>query len=345
MGALLQNIGYILMAILAFGILVVVHEFGHFILAKINDVNVEEFSIGMGPKLFGIKGKETEYKICLLPIGGYVKMYGEDDEVTTKDPRAYANKTSWQKLSIVLAGPIMNVILAIFLFGVVGNMQGIYVPTVSEVVKDSPADTSGIQSGDNIKFVNDKKIITWDDFVTKIMLGDGKEVKVTVERDGELENITMKPEFSEERNTFLVGVAPTLKTPTIKEAFKYGIDQTISLTKQTFQFFGRLFKGKISSDDVGGPISIIRISKQAASQGVTTLAFLAAYLSVQLAIFNIIPFPALDGGWTLILILQIITRREFNKELIARINYYGYMALMGLMVFMLVKDIVNPIQF
>ncbi|WP_010292748.1 RIP metalloprotease RseP [Clostridium senegalense] len=345
MGVLFENIGHILMAIIAFGILVVVHEFGHFILAKINDVRVDEFSIGMGPKLFGIKGKETEYKICLLPIGGYVKMYGEDDEVTSVDPRAYANKNSWQKLSIVLAGPIMNIFLAIFLFGLVGNIEGIHVPTVSDTIKDSPAYTAGVEKGDTIKFVDDKKITTWNDFATEVILSDGKELKVTIERNGDYKDINLTPAFSKEENQFLIGIYPELKTPTIGEAFKYGVDQTISLTKQTFQFFGRLFKGKVSSDDFGGPISIIRISTAVARQGVANLMLLGAYLSIQLAIFNIIPFPALDGGWTLILILQIITRREFNKEVIARINYYGYMALMGLMIFMLVKDIVNPIQF
>ncbi|MGG7163698.1 RIP metalloprotease RseP [Clostridium ihumii] len=345
MGAVFQNIGHILMAIIAFGILVIVHEFGHFILAKINDVRVDEFSIGMGPKLFGIKGKETEYKVCLLPIGGYVKMYGEDDEVTSSDPRAYANKSSWQKLSIVLAGPIMNIVLAILLFAIVGRVEGVKIPIVSQLIDNSPAQQVGIKAGDEIKKVNGNEVVSWEDFVTGIMLSEGKEVNIEVKRENETKEFTIKPELDESKKQYLVGIYGSIKTPTIVEAVKHGFGETVSLTKQTFGFFGQLFKGQLSADDVGGPITIIRISGEAARQGLTTLMFLAAYLSVQLAIFNIIPFPALDGGWTLILILQIITRREFNKEKIAKLNYYGFMVLMALMVVVLVKDIVRPIKF
>ncbi|GAA0122097.1 MAG: RIP metalloprotease RseP [Clostridium argentinense] len=345
MGAILQNISYVIMGLLAFGLLVVGHEFGHFMLAKLNDVRVDEFSIGMGPKLFGIKGKETEYMIKALPIGGYVKMYGEEDDVTTTDSRAYANKSSWQKLSIVSAGPIMNIILAIILFSIVGKIQGFQIPTVDKVEKNTPAYVAGIRSGDIIKEVDGNKIVTWDDFVTNIVTGKGEEVTITVERDGVVEDYKVKPEFNAERNQYLVGIGGAFKTPTFTESVKYGLDQTLSMAKQTFKFFGQLFQGKISKDDVGGPITIIKVTGKVAKAGLTTLMFFIAYLSVQLAIFNIIPFPALDGGWIFLLLLQIITRKEFNKEKVATINYYGFMILMALMVIVLIKDIVSPIQF
>ncbi|WP_291584291.1 RIP metalloprotease RseP [Clostridium sp. UBA6640] len=345
MGAMLQNISYVIMGLLAFGLLVVGHEFGHFMLAKLNDVRVDEFSIGMGPKLFGVKGKETEYMVKALPIGGYVKMYGEEDDITTTDSRAYANKNSWQKLSIVSAGPIMNIILAIILFSIVGKTQGFQISTIGKVEKNTPAYVAGIRAGDIIKEVDGNKIVTWDDFVTNIITGKGEEVTITIEREGVVENYQVKPEFNKEKNQYLVGIAGAFKTPTFTESVKYGVDQTLSMAKQTFKFFGQLFQGKISKDDVGGPITIIKVTGKVAKQGLTTLMFFIAYLSVQLAIFNIIPFPALDGGWIMLLLLQIITRKEFNKEKVATINYYGFMILMALMVIVLIKDIVSPVQF
>lgn len=343
--AILQNVSYIIMALLAFGVLILGHEFGHFIVAKLNNVRIDEFSIGMGPKLFGIKGKETEYMLKLLPIGGYVKMYGEDDEVTTTDPRAYVNKSSWQKLTIVAAGPIMNIIMAIILFAIAGGIQGVKTPIVSNIIENSPAYEVGIKKGDIIKTVGDKKIVTWDDFVTAIVLNKSNPVDITVERDGKIEEYNITPKLNKEINQYMIGVSGTLKKPTVLGAVKSGFEETVSVVKQTFMFFGELFKGNVSKNDVGGPITIIRVSGRAASQGVVVLMNFAAYISVQLAIFNIIPFPALDGGWIFILLLQIILRREFDKEKIATINYYGFMALMGLMVLVLIKDIVSPIKF
>ena len=147
---------YIIAAIIAFGVLIIIHELGHFILAKLNGVKVEEFSIGMGPKLFGIKGKETEYLIKLLPIGGYVKMLG--DEGKSEDPKAFNNKSSARKLSIVAAGPIMNFILGIILFSIIASARGYLSPVVSKTLPGEPAAIAGIKSGDKITKANNSKI-------------------------------------------------------------------------------------------------------------------------------------------------------------------------------------------
>jgi regulator of sigma E protease len=333
------------MALLAFSVLIIGHEFGHFIMARVNGVKVLEFSLGMGPKLFSIKGKETEYLIKALPIGGYVRMYGEEDDVNAVEDSAFSNKTSFQKLTIVAAGPIMNFIIAILFFSLVGGIKGHSTNIIDKVIENSPAMEVGILAGDKITEVNGKIVTTWEDFFNEIFTGEGKPVNMQVERNGEKIKLDLVPTYNEAEDVYQVGIHSKVVTPNFIDSIKYGINQTGSTIRQTFGFFGQLFKGKVSANDVGGPISMIKISGMAAQRGILTLLNIMALFSVQLAIFNIIPFPALDGGWIFLLLFQIITGKEVNKEKVATINYYGFLALMSLMVLVLLKDIINPIQF
>jgi regulator of sigma E protease len=343
--SIIGNIPYILMALLAFSVLIIGHEFGHFIMARVNGVKVLEFSLGMGPKLFSIKGKETEYLIKALPIGGYVRMYGEEDDVNAVEDSAFSNKTSFQKLTIVAAGPIMNFIIAILFFSLVGGIKGHSTNIIDKVIENSPAMEVGILAGDKITEVNGKIVTTWEDFFNEIFTGEGKPVNMQVERNGERIKLDLVPTYNEAEDVYQVGIHSKVVTPNFIDSIKYGINQTGSTIRQTFGFFGQLFKGKVSANDVGGPISMIKISGMAAQRGILTLLNIMALFSVQLAIFNIIPFPALDGGWIFLLLFQIITGKEVNKEKVATINYYGFLALMSLMVLVLLKDIINPIQF
>lgn len=338
-------IPYAIMALLAFSVLIIGHELGHFIMAKVNGVKVLEFSLGMGPKLFSVKGKETEYLIKALPIGGYVKMYGEEDDVAVVDSRAFSNKTSFQKLTIVVAGPIMNLIMAVVFFALVGGIRGHATNIIDTVVENSPAMVAGLQTGDVIQQANGKLVTTWEDFLNEIIVGEGNSVQMKVERDGAELSFNITPKYNAEEDRYLIGVGSKYVKPGFFQAIGYGINQTGSTIRQTFGFFGQLFKGNVKADDVGGPISIIKISGRAAQQGILTLLFFMSFLSVQLAVFNIIPFPALDGGWIFLLLFQIITGKEVDKEKVATINYYGFLILMGLMAFVLIKDIVNPIKF
>ncbi len=345
MNSFIGNIPYIIMAILAFSLLVIIHELGHFMLAKINGVKVHEFSLGMGPKIFGIKVKETEYLLKAFPIGGYVKMEGENEE--SDDPRSFANKTAVQKLSIVSAGAIMNLILAVVLFAIVGASEGYTLPIIGEVVPNSAAMNAGIQKGDEITKINKVKVDRWDQALNEIYITKGESMTIELMRDEKIEKITLTPIMNEEENRFMIGIAATGEEKKLNpgEAMVYGFSQTTSMAKQTFGFFGSLFKGQVSADDVGGPISIIRISGKAAEAGITKLMFLTALLSVQLGIFNIIPFPALDGGWIFILLFEIISGKKLDDKKVAAVNYVGFMLLMALMVFIVIKDIVRPMKF
>ncbi|MGV8980294.1 RIP metalloprotease RseP [Clostridium sp.] len=343
MSGIISNIPYFIMAILAFSLLIIIHELGHFTLAKLNGVKVHEFSLGMGPKLFGIKGKETEYLIKAFPIGGYVKMEGEDEG--SNDPRAFNNKTPLQKLSIVSAGAIMNLILAVVLFAIVGAIQGYIIPTIGEVIPSGAAMKAGMQVGDKITKVNSVNIDKWDQFINEVYLSKGENINIEIVRDSKVKTFSLTPIKNVEENRFMIGIAGTQKKMNFGETVSYGFSQTINTTKPLFEFLGNLFRGKVSANDVGGPISIIRISTMVAQTGITNLMTLTAMLSVQLGIFNIIPFPALDGGWIFILLFEIISGKKLDDKKVGFVNYIGFMLLMALMVFVVLKDIISPMKF
>ena len=345
MGNIIGNIPYFIMAILAFSLLIIVHELGHFILCKLNGVKVSEFSLGMGPKIFGIKGKETEYLIKAFPIGGYVKMEGEEGE--SNDPRSFTNKTPVQKLSIVSAGAIMNLILAVVLFAIVGASKGYILPIIGEVIPNGPAIKAGIQVGDKITKVNKTNIDRWDQLQNEIFNSKGESMNIEIVRNSKVEKITLKPIKSVKEKLFMLGVAPSMveKKMNPGEALGYGFDQIGNTVKQVFGFFGSLFQGKVSANDVGGPISIIRFSTKAAQSGITTLMYFTALMSVQLGIFNIIPFPALDGGWIFMLLFEIISGKKLDDKKVGVINYIGFMFLMAFMVLVVIKDIISPLKF
>jgi regulator of sigma E protease len=335
---------YIVFAILAFSVLVVGHELGHFTMAKLNGVKVEEFSIGMGPKLFGIKGKETEYVLKAFPIGGYVRMLGEEEK--SNDSRAFSNKSPERKLSIIAAGPIMNFIMAILFFMIIAFANGFITPVISSVQQSSPAELAGIKQGDKIIKINDRKITTWEDLSTEIFSSGENSLNIVLRRNDEIKAYEVKPVLDEKEKRYIIGIIPTKVTnPGILESMKYGFDETISLVKQTATTFKSLFKGKLKADDFGGPVTIIKISGEAAKAGFWNLLFFCAFMSVQLAIFNIIPFPALDGGWIFLLLFEIITRKKVDDKKVAVVNYIGFTVLMILMVLVTIKDIFFPINF
>lgn len=335
---------YIIGALLGFSLLIIIHELGHFTLAKLNGVKVEEFSLGMGPKLFGIKGKETDYIIKAFPIGGYVKMLGEEEKST--DSRAFSSKKPIQKLSIIAAGPIMNFVLAIILFGFIASIKGFVIPTISKLEVNKPAIQAGLKVGDKITAVNGKKITTWDDLVNEVYTSNGSELNVTFLRNGETKSLNITPIKDQKENRFILGISPTeLKNPSIAQSVNYGLTETGSLVKQTLGFFKTIFKGKATANDFGGPITIIKVSAQAAKLGILSLMTFLAFLSVQLGIFNIIPFPALDGGWIFMLLIELITGKKLDDNKVGVINYIGFAILMTLMVLVVIKDIIHPVQF
>lgn len=336
---------YIVYAIIAFGLLIIVHEFGHFILAKINGVKVEEFSIGMGPKIFSIDGKETKYSLGILPIGGYVKMLGEEDDV--QDERSFSAKSPFRRITIILAGAIMNLILAIVIFTAYLNHFGYTLPKVSSVIDNSPAYEAGIKSGDEFKKIDGQKIFASDDISIGINLAKGNPVNLEVDRNGEKLNFTVKPEYNEKEKRDMIGFGfETVKNPSVLDSFKESFNQTASLVNQTFKGLKMIFTGKANlKTDVGGPVTIIKLSAATAKAGIWSLLYFTAFISVNLAVFNLLPFPALDGGWTVLLLIELITKRKVPEKIVGVLNFTGFALLMGLMLLVTVKDILFPINF
>ena len=332
---------YIIVALLVLGLLITIHELGHFIMAKVNGVKVEEFSIGMGPELKKIQGKETQYSIRLFPIGGYVKMYGEEE--ATGDPRAFMSKKPLQRISIVSAGVIMNFLLAIFLFSLITLANGYVKPNITEVAANSPAESAGLKSGDIITEINSNKVWTWSDFTLHVFMSEGSPVEIKYSRQGQEYGATITPKVNKD-NEYVVGVTATLEEkPGIGESLVQGFKKSISTINQVIYSIKTIFAGKASLNDVGGPVSIIRISGAAAKAGIWNLLSLAAMLSVQLSIFNLIPFPALDGGWLIFLLIELITRRKVSDKIIQVANLVGISILFLLRILVTIKDILFPI--
>lgn len=337
---------YILLAILGFSLLIIVHELGHFIMAKVNGIKVEEFSIGMGPEVLSRKGKETQYSLRLLPIGGYVKMLGEEGD--NKDERSFASKSPLRRISVVIAGAVMNFIFALIMFGIVVGNRGYFDVTVGSIGENTAALESGLQVGDRILKVNNSKVYTTTDISLAIQFSKGDTLSFLIDRDGEKKEVELTPRLVEENGEQVYKIGyfyNRIDSPTVSQSFKQSFKETASLVNQTFKSLRMMVTGDVNfKTDVGGPITIIKISSHAAKSGLMTLGYLLAFLSVNLAVFNLLPFPALDGGWTAILLIEYITKRKIPDKIVGTLNYAGFLILMGFMLLVTLKDILFPVN-
>ena len=337
---------YIIYALLGFSLLIIVHELGHFIMARVNGIRVEEFSIGMGPKIFSTEGKETKYSIGLFPIGGYVKMMGEEEEV--KDERSFSSKSPLRRISVVIAGAVMNFLLAIILFTVFLNKFGYSIPKINGLIENMPAIESGLKEGDEFLKINGSKVYSADDLSIGISLAKDKPINFLIKREGEKKEVIVTPKLVEEngRERYMIGFEfQRINNPGIVQSFKQSFKETIALVNQTYKSLKMMVSGEVNfKTDVGGPVSIIRMSGEAAKNGIWNLMYFIAFLSINLAVFNMLPFPALDGGWTVILLIELITRRKVPEKIVGAVNYVGIMLLFGLMILVTIKDILFPIK-
>lgn len=337
---------YIIIAILGFSLLVIVHELGHFIMAKVNGIKVEEFSVGMGPEIFSRKGKETRYSLRLFPIGGFVSLLGEEEVVD--DERSFSSATPLRKISIILAGAIMNIIFAIIVFSMIISHRGFNELKISKLSENSPAINSGLQINDEIIEIDGDKVYTPTDVTMAIQLSNGNPINLLINRNGEKIEITLTPELIEKNGNKVYHIGfyySAIKEPTIIQAIKQSIKETASLINQTFKSLKLIVSGNVNlKTDVGGPITIIRMSTQAAKNGLVSLGYLLGFISVNLAIFNLLPFPALDGGWAAVTIIELITRRKLPDKIVGAVNYVGFIILMGVMIIVTLKDVLFPIK-
>lgn len=334
----------ILGIIFVFGLLIAGHEFGHFIVAKLSGVKVLEFSLGMGPKLLGFSRKETKYSLRLFPIGGFVKMLGEEEE--SNDPEAFCNKNPWKRIPIIIAGAMMNFITAIILFTIVFYNTGVVIPDtnnvlVGQVEKGYPAYTAGLRENDKILYLNNTEVNNWNELVQLIQSNGEKEFSLTIERNGNISKILVKPSYESNSKKYLIGIGPARIKGDFYLSLKNGLLETGNSIKQMFMFFGSIFKGKVSINDVGGPVLIAKIIGESVEYGFINLLFIAAFLSVNLGFFNLLPFPALDGGWVVILLIEGITKKKVDENKLGIINMIGFTILIVFAILVTFKDILR----
>lgn len=341
----------LLVLIFILGIIILVHEFGHFIWAKAFKVHIYEFSIGMGPVIFTHKGKKdnVNYNIRAIPIGGFVSMAGEvyeDDEKINKKS-FMCNKPWWQRLIILVAGVFNNFVLALLLLFMSSLIWGatISLPVVSDVVEDMPMAEAGIVANDKILAINGRSVSSWDVAQILLVMENSDNVYTfTIEHEnGEVEDIDVVPEISEsEDGTETKTFGVYIKTEEVKgfwESLKYAFQKFGSIVQSMALTVEGLFTGKISLQALSGPVGMYEVVDQSIGYGISYMLYLVAFLSINVGFINILPFPAFDGGRVLFLIIEKIKGSPVNSKIENICHMIGFVLLIILMIYITIQDI------
>ncbi|MGF6376212.1 regulator of sigma E protease [Clostridiales Family XIII bacterium PM5-7] len=324
----------IIYAIVLFVILIFPHELGHFVVAKAVGVKVNEFAFGMGPVIWKKQKGETQYSIRLVPVGGFCAMEGENEE--SDSSRAFNNKPVWAKLAVLVAGSTMNVLIAILTLSIMMGYVGTATTTIENVMDNSPAFEAGLKQGDKIIAIDEADVKSWSDLTEAVGTANG-EIAIAFERDGQEAVTKVTPEKNEEGRN-VVGITPK-SSHNVFTAIKSGCKSTVRMLTTMVDMLGQLFTGKVPASQLAGPVGIVNLVSETNSQGLWYFGTLIAMMSLNLALLNILPFPALDGGRILMVIIRKITGKMISDELEGRIHMVGMMMLFGLMIFATWNDI------
>ncbi len=343
--------------IIVLGLLIFIHELGHFIACRMTGVKVEKFSIGFGPEIFAWQGRETRYVVSVIPFGGFVKPQGETAE-ELPDPSFlkegdYLKAPLWARIFIVVAGAAMNYLLAFVLFAAIFMMgKPILSAVIGDFIDGYPAKESGLLKGDEVVAVNGKPVANWIDLTSGIMDNESDKLLFDVKRKNKIEQIIIAPKVEEGKDVFgdvkklnRIGIVPseqyTIEKYGFFESIEKGWDALWMTTWMTYKALWRLVTGRLSLKTLSGPIGIVVITGKAAQLGFVYVLQLTALISATLAIFNLLPFPALDGGHLLFLTIEAIFRRPVSLKVQERLTQAGFVLLMVLMVFVMYNDLVN----
>ncbi|MBQ3510088.1 MAG: RIP metalloprotease RseP [Peptococcaceae bacterium] len=358
-----------IIAILIFALLVSVHEFGHFITAKLSGMYVEEFSIGMGPQLISKRIGETRYTLRALPLGGFVRVLGEDiaeeersgvEAVHVPEERRYQNRPVWQRMIFAAAGSFMNMVSAVVIFAIMFLVLGVAVPiehpdtTISALVENGPAYSAGVEPGDKFVAIDGRPVETWEEMNSIIMAASTEDIlNVTVERQNEEDGIErfdvqIQPMMSEDGSRVLLGIyGQTAERQAVGpiRAMGLGFITTWETTVMMVDVLGDLFTGQINimDDEEGltGPVGIVQIIDESAKAGWVYVFNLAALLSINLGVINLLPIPALDGCKLIFLLYEALRGKPVAPEKEGMLNMIGFMLLMGLILVVTYKDIMR----
>ncbi|WP_231036181.1 RIP metalloprotease RseP [Pectinatus sottacetonis] len=337
------SITMILAIVIVFGILVLVHELGHFITAKLTGMRVDEFAIGFGPKLAGFKYGETLYSIRAIPLGGFNKIAGMEPDDKSAGDRAYWAKPVWQRMIVIVAGAAMNILLAYVLIAAILFTSGIQTPVkeaaLGGVIDQKPAAMAGLKKGDIIIAINGEKIATWQQFAAKIKVSDGKVLQVQYLRDGKKAMTNLIPEYDKTAKQAMAGVvAATTHTPvSFASSLVLAAKQVVYITYTMIAAIFGMIMGTVHAD-LAGPIGVATIIGQAAEIGIQSVLNIMILLSINLGIINLLPIPALDGGHFFTLFIEALRGRPLSPELMRRSQFVGFALLLILMFFATAQD-------
>lgn len=343
-----------LSTIFVLGVLIFVHELGHFITAKMVGIKVEKFSLGFPPRMIGKIIGDTDYCISWIPLGGYVKMAGMIDESldgTIKgEPWEFASKSVWQRLIVISAGSVMNLVTAIAIFALLLYFTGLSEAVgtrVGQLISGKPAEQIGLQPGDEITAIDSEPISTWQELTNIIHNKPNVEIDLEWRRDGKTFSAKVTPELQEDSNIGLIGIGPKTehRDAGLFESVRYGFTATYTFAKFVLGSLRMIITGKQSfRDAVGGPIAIADMAGQSARQGFETLIFFTAILSINLAIINMFPFPVLDGGHLVLLLIEAIRRKPLPIKTTLVIQKVGMAFLLALIIFIFFNDITRYVN-
>lgn len=362
----------LLAALLVFSVLILFHEFGHFLLAKRGGICVVEFSLGMGPRLISFVKGGTRYSLKLFPFGGSCMMLGEDEELESQSEEErkeafqetygfempsdlsgvpFHETSAWTRFQVVAAGPFFNLILAFLGAFFIISFAGYEPPVVSQVMDGYPAQEAGLQEGDVIWKLNGKSIKIYNDITAYTGFHPGETLEVEYERDGIRYTAVLEPEFSEENGRYLMGISynGARKSESVFTTLRYSVYELRYWVNMTFDSLKMIVKRQVSTDDIAGPVRIVSMLdttvKETQQYGLLVVLLnvtsMGVLLSVNLAIMNLLPLPALDGGRLVFIVLEMLRGKPLNQELEGKVHMAGMAALMTLMVFILWNDVRN----
>lgn len=337
----------IILALLIFSVIVIVHELGHFLLAKYNGVTVTEFSVGMGPRLLSHEWGGTRYSLRVLPFGGSCMMVGEEEE--SSEEGSFGSKSVWARIAVVAAGPMFNFLLAFVLSVIiVGNLG--YDDTTVNVTPGYPAAEAGMQDGDRIVRLDGSRTMLYREISLFNSMHQGKTAEVTYVRDGQKYTVTLQP-VQGENGFYRYGFekSPARIKGGVFQVIKYSCAELRYWLKATWESLVMLFRGKVGLDDMSGPVGIVNAIGDTyeanRSDGwyyvTLSMVMMSILLSVNLGVMNLLPIPALDGGRLVFLIIEAVRGKALPQEKESMVHYVGFMLLMGLMVVILLNDIKN----
>jgi len=345
----------ILSFVVVLGVLIFFHEFGHFLVARLFGVGVEKFSLGFGPRLIGKKVGITDYRISAIPLGGYVKMVGEepDAEIDPEDiPFSFTHKHVAKRMLIVAAGPVFNILLAVIIFFGIFFTSGTFVlkPSVGSVKQGSPAFAAGLEKGDLITVINESAINSWDEMAEIINASKGQKIKLAVRRGESTQKFSLAPEqvttkniFGEDVQRYIIGITASgdtySKELNLFQAFSESMIQTYRVTELMVVIIAKLITGDISTDTLGGPIMIAQMAGDSAKAGIGSLISFIALISVNLAIINLLPIPVLDGGHLLFFSIEAVKGRPVSIKVREIAQQVGLFLLILLMILVFYNDI------